>query len=113
MAGKIIYLNIKSIQPVLTNHKVGLKYVFADNTNCESNLTQAAFGYLREGEKAEEHCHPTMEEFYFFIEGSSLFHVGSEHYKCEEGTFIRIPSGIKHQLEAKSDCRFIYWGISI
>lgn len=113
MLAKIIYTNINDIEVLPTNHTVGKKQIFVTGKNCDSNLTQAASGSLSAGETVDEHVHPTMEEFYYFESGRSVFTIGSKKHTCKKGVFIMVPAGLKHFIEAVTETHFIYWGISI
>jgi len=112
IANNYIYKKINDIEACATNHGVGQKKIFVGRSNCRSNITQAAFGELKSGEKIEQHAHPTMEEFYYFESGKLNFHIADEMLCCEAGDFVMVPAGVKHFLEAQNDCTFIYWGVS-
>lgn len=57
----------------ITAHGVGEKYVFLRNQEIKSNLTQVAVGIITKVDNIELHVHPTMEEYYYFLEGSANF----------------------------------------
>jgi quercetin dioxygenase-like cupin family protein len=70
-------------------------------------------GSLLRGEFVENHSHPTMEEFYFFINGNANLTINGMSHFCEKDTFIKIPKDALHSLMAITDIDFIYWGIAI
>ena len=57
---------IIDIIPISTTHGVGEKRVLLNSQETSTPLTQIAVTQLKAGEVAEEHLHPTMEEFFLF-----------------------------------------------
>ena len=110
---EVIYKNIKSIAAESTSHAIGSKRILLKGSECESMLTQAAIGSLLKGEFVENHSHPTMEEFYFFIKGKAKLTIDNIEYSCKKDTFIKIPKNSIHSLMAITSIDFIYWGIAI
>lgn len=96
-----------------TSHAIGEKRILLNGSECESMLTQAAVGSLLEGEFVDNHVHPTMEEFYFFLKGEAKITINNVDYFCEKDTFIKIPKNSIHSLQAITGIDFIYWGIAI
>ncbi len=98
-----------------TAHLAGFKRVFVNFSDTESNLTQLAYGELKPGEVVEDHIHPTMEEFFFFLKGNGTYTIDSSAYNIKPNTFIRIPPNVKHSLEVEGiECLvFIYFGIGL
>lgn len=106
---------LEKLEGESTAHLSGFKRVFLNFSDTESNLTQLAYGGLKPGEIVEEHVHPTMEEFFFFLTGTGKYKIDGKTYNVKPNTFIRIPSNVKHSLEAKGSeilC-FIYFGVGI
>ena len=58
--------------PESTAHGSGEKFVFRSNDEMPNASTQVAFGHFKSGEVCEEHIHPTMYEYFFFISGEGL-----------------------------------------
>lgn len=113
MKNNVIIQDLNKLDFIKTSHKIGEKKILINNTQCASNLTQAAVGYLKKGKKIEYHWHPTMEEFYFFNKGLAILTINGENYSCKSGTFIKIPIDAKHCLKAIRDIQFVYWSIAI
>jgi len=107
-------MRLSDLKPEPTAHGSGTKYVFRQNGEMPHSSTQVAFGEFRNGEVCEEHVHPTMYEYFYFIEGRGTYIVGDETIDLHAGTFLEIPSGVPHSLHAdKSDLlRFVYWGVA-
>ncbi|MFT7032656.1 MAG: mannose-6-phosphate isomerase-like protein (cupin superfamily) [Cyclobacteriaceae bacterium] len=106
---------LENIKGESTAHLSGFKKVFLEFFDTETDLTQFAYGELKSGEVVEEHVHPTMEEFFFFLKGSGFYNIDGRVHHVKQSTFIRIPSNVKHSLEAKGSeslC-FIYFGVGI
>lgn len=97
----------------VTAHGVGEKYVFLKKQDVLSKLTQAAIGILRKDDDIDFHLHPTMEEFYYFIEGKGTFIIDNEYINCEQNTFVYVPNNIKHKLSTDKYIKFLYWGVAI
>jgi quercetin dioxygenase-like cupin family protein len=112
MEQKIFQL-LADIPSIVTAHGEGKKFVFLKNEDSASNLTQFAYGKFMPGEICKEHFHPTMEECFFFIKGKGKYKVNGETYSLQPGTFLRIPAGILHQLEAEDVLEFVYFGIAL
>jgi len=108
-----IFSNIDTIQPLVTAHGQGEKFVFLKNGDSETNLTQFAYGRFQPGEYCEKHTHETMEEFFFFLDGTGEYLVNGETIYLKKGVFLRIPAKVAHELKATGDqpLEFIYFGI--
>ncbi len=101
--------------PESTAHGSGEKFVFRSNDEMPNASTQVAFGHFKSGEVCEEHIHPTMYEYFFFISGEGTYKIDGVEYSLEPHSFLEIPAGSKHSLHANkdSDLHFVYWGIAI
>ncbi len=110
---EVIYKNLKSIPAESTAHTVGLKRILLKGSESESMLTQVAVGSLLKDEFVDNHAHPTMEEFYFFIKGKANLTINDIEHFCEKDTFVKIPKDSIHSLLAITAIDFIYWGIAI
>lgn len=106
-------IHLEDIVSVKTAHGVGEKFVFLNKENVFSNLTQVAMGVLTNKDDIDFHLHPTMEEFYFFMEGKATFVIGNETFDCEPNTFIYVPYNVKHKLTTNKFIKFLYWGVAI
>lgn len=53
--------NIKELPIITTTHSVGQKRVLLNSQETSTPLTQIAVTWLKAGEAAEEHLHPTMK----------------------------------------------------
>ncbi|WKK66469.1 cupin domain-containing protein [Lutimonas zeaxanthinifaciens] len=113
MQNKIVFKSSDEMNFISTNHHTGLKKVLITDSDCASDLTQAAIGTLSAGQEIENHKHQTMEEFFFFSHGFGLFNIEGEDYECKAGTFIKIPLNKNHRLKAIENLKFIYWGVAI
>ena len=81
----------------------------------QNSLTQIAYGIFKPGESCELHLHPTMFEYFYFIEGYGNYLIDNQIYEIDPNTFIEIPPDTLHQLSANEnqELKFIYWGIAI
>lgn len=106
--------DLSEILPEPTAHGSGNKYVFRSNDEMPNASTQVAFGRFRPGEVCEEHIHPTMYEYFFFISGKGTYKIEGKNYKLKPDTFLEIPAGMKHSLHADGDQEllFVYWGVA-
>lgn len=107
----MLFKNLKNIDPEITSHGCGKKFVFVNKENSQTNLMQVAVGELTHKDTIDWHLHPSMDEFYYFLEGKALFHIGNESFVCEPETFVMVPCNIKHKLSTNSIVKFLYWGI--
>lgn len=98
-----------------TAHGSGEKFVFRKNEDMPNASTQVAFGHFRLGEVCEEHVHPTMFEYFFFIEGEGTYIIEEEEYHLKPNSFLEIPAGVKHSLHADKgvNLKFVYWGVAV
>ncbi len=51
------------------------------------------------------HSHEANEELFYVIEGTMTFLVGEEWVDAERGTFLRVPAGVMHDFENRTDER--------
>ena len=101
---------IIDIIPISTTHGIGEKQILLNNQETSTPLTQIAVTRLKAGEAAEEHLHPTMEEFFLFQKGDASMTVGKEQITCGSGDFISIPANTLHSLKAITDIEIITIG---
>lgn len=114
MTGEKILATINTILPTVTAHGQGQKFVFLKNGDSQTDLTQFAYGKFQPGECCEQHIHETMEEFFFFLEGTGEYLVNGEIIYLKKGVFLRIPAKAPHELKATGNqpLEFIYFGIA-
>ena len=110
---EVICKNLKNIAVESTSHSIGMKRILLKGSESESMLTQAAIGSLLKDQFVDNHSHPTMEEFYFFIKGNAKVTIENTEYFCKKDTFIKIPKDAIHSLKAITAIDFIYWGIAL
>ena len=110
---KIIYKILDEIKPVLTAHGTGQKQVFLSNEQTPTKLTQFAYGSLSVNEGCRMHKHATMDEYFFFINGTGEYRIEKEIVNLKENMFLRIPAGTVHSLKntGKSKLEFVYFGV--
>src|SRR3954451_13500904 len=97
-----------------TAHAVGQKFVFLKGNDTPTAVTQVAYGTMESGEVVELHVHPTMEEYFYFVEGAATYTVAGQLYPCTAGTFIRIPANTLHGLRtSESRAAFFYFGVAV
>ena len=109
-----IFERLADIKGVVTAHNTGEKRVFLNNTDTPTSLTQFAYGKFMPCEVCEEHVHPTMEEYFYFLQGTGTYTVGGNTYPLEPGVFLRIPAGVPHMLRAEGSeaLEFVYFGVA-
>ena len=100
--------------PVLTAHGEGEKHVFITDKDVQTKVTQFAYGKLMPGENCAGHFHPTMEEFFYFINGEGEYLIDGAVYNIKADTFFRIPVNTLHALKATGTqpLTFVYFGIA-
>lgn len=99
--------HLPSIQQVPTSHSCGLKQVLLSKEETNSNITQIAITKLKQGETADEHFHPDMQECFFVISGKLQVKINDVIYHCKEDDFIMVDCNEKHELQALTDGRFM------
>jgi len=104
---------LENLPSIKTSHGYGEKNVFVTKQDVLTNLTQVAVGKLTEGDIIESHKHPTMEEYYFFLDGKAIFTIDCKDFECKKNTFVLVPINVMHCLKTKDFVKFIYWGVSI
>jgi mannose-6-phosphate isomerase-like protein (cupin superfamily) len=110
-----VFQSLNDIIPVTTVHNIGEKFVFLKQQDTETLLTQFAYGKLMPGEDVEEHLHPTMEEYFYFINGEGEYTIGNDVFSIKPATFFRIPANTKHALKptGAQPLLFVYFGIAV
>ena len=108
------FKKLSDLIPQTTTHGVGNKFVFRTNEEMTHAGTQIALGKFKPGEVCEEHIHPTMYEYFFFIDGEGTYKINNKKYHIEPNSFLEIPAGLRHSLHADKDKElcFVYWGIA-
>lgn len=104
---------LSSIHQVPTSHACGLKQVLLSNEETNSKITQIAITKLKQGEMAEEHCHPDMVECFFVISGNLRVRINGANYQCTENDFITVDCNERHELKALTNCKFMTIGCAI
>jgi len=112
---KNVFEYLENIKGEPTAHLSGLKKVFLKNEDTNSKLTQFAHGTFAPGEVCELHAHQTMDEFFYFMNGTGLYEIDEEEIFLRPGTFLRIPAKSRHKLinNGNSDLEFVYFGIAL
>lgn len=105
--------HLSSIHQIPTSHSSGLKQVLLSNEETDNKITQIAITQLKQGETAEEHCHPDMVECFFVLSGNLQVKINNATYKCTENDFIMVDCNERHELKALTDCRFMTIGCAI
>src|SRR6476661_5526704 len=109
-----IIKKLSELEPHATAHNVGQKFVFLKGEDTPTAVTQVAYGTLAPNEVVDLHIHPTMEEYFYFVEGTATYTVGDQLYPCTAGTFIRIPANTPHGLRTHdSPTGFFYFGVAV
>lgn len=104
--------SICDIVPVSTMHGNGEKRVLIANNETSTLITQVAVTELKKGENVEEHSHPTMEEYFIFLNGECTAVIDGNEEFCKEGTFLKVPARTIHSLQPSTDIRMITIGIA-
>src|SRR4051812_28872391 len=109
-----IFKKLSELEPVNTAHNVGQKFVFLKGEDTPTAVTQVAYGTMEPSEIVELHTHPTMEEYFYFVEGAATYTIAGQLYPCTAGTFIRIPANTLHGLStSESPAAFFYFGVAV
>jgi mannose-6-phosphate isomerase-like protein (cupin superfamily) len=103
-------IDVKAISPVSTSHGCGMKRVLVKSGDVASPITQIAVTAFVEGEKAERHCHATMDEFFLIRSGRMSITVGDETEVFGADEFVSVPAGVEHEMEAVTDCEILTIG---
>lgn len=109
----MLLVDIDNIPFVKVNHQSGNKKVLFIGSDCDSPITQIAYGHLLAKETIEEHAHSSMEEFFFFQSGIGYLTIDGIKHEVSFNKVIRVPVGAKHILTAETDLSFFYFGISV
>lgn len=109
--------SVKRLQGITaeeTSHGGTKKWVLKSNNELDNSLTQIAFGRFEKDESCPVHVHPTMDEYFFILNGKGTYIIGEEMVDLEPNMLIEIPAGTEHQLLADKDnhLEFIYWGVA-
>jgi len=106
---------LDDIPPVPTAHDQGEKFVFLNQEDTSTAITQFAFGKFLPGEVCEMHLHSTMEECFYFIDGEGEYMLNDIVYTIKPKCFLRIPANTLHALKATGikPLTFVYFGVAI
>lgn len=105
--------SLSDITPVPSSHKVGMKRVLlaAEESGCA--ITQIAVTELKAGEVAEAHSHADMQEGFYVMRGLLDMVLDGEVEHCEEGDFVWVRCGVRHELRAMTDVRMMTIGCAL
>lgn len=59
------------------------------------------------------HSHPEQDEVFIVTEGTMWFLAGEDWVEAPAGTFLRIPAGITHDFENRSDTRAVVFNVFV
>ncbi len=104
------YKELESISSIIGSHGVGLKKVLCSKGEAASNITQIAVSTLKVGDIVAAHVHLDMEEFFIIESGVLEFILNGEAVTAKTGSYIQVPIGMKHSLNAISDVKMITIG---
>ncbi|MEO8710474.1 MAG: cupin domain-containing protein [Parafilimonas sp.] len=109
-----IFQWLSNILPVANAHGKGEKFVFLTQQDTQTALTQFAYGKLIPGEEVNQHLHPSMEEFFYFLSGEGEYVIDDIVYSIKPDSFFRIPANTLHILKVTGTqpLTFLYFGIA-
>ena len=89
------------------------KRVLFRSGECHSALQMLNTARLKSGQSFSNHNHPTMEEFFYVLEGRLDFELSDQHVSLSVGQALRISPGVPHRARALGDTRFLTFGVAI
>ena len=101
------------LDQIQSSHNGISKFVYFKSEDCISSITQIAFSYLKKNDIIEQHSHPTMEEVFLILEGECNFVIDGNEFSLSSLDVVKIPPGSLHQIHAKTECKFYYFGVSV
>ena len=110
-----VFQSLDDIAPVVTAHGKGEKFIFLAQQDTQTALTQFAYGRLMPGEDIQQHLHPTMEEYFYFIDGEGEYLINDVAYRISPGSFFCIAANTLHALTATGTrpLTFVYFGVAM
>lgn len=109
----VIFKQLKDLQPVATSHGNGLKKVLLSQVETPTNITQIALTELYDDERVKLHRHETMDEFFIILNGTCDVIVDGRKIQCMEGSFLRVPANLSHEIHVQDKVTMITIGIAI
>lgn len=110
----VVSISLDELLDENVSHAAGTKRVFLRQTDSVSNITQVAYGVLEKEEQVESHVHPSMEEYFFILEGEGVYFIGEVEVDLKKNIFVRIPANTQHSMKCTSSIalRFFYFGVA-
>lgn len=105
-------INISEIEFTTSSHPGHLKKVIFLGSEMISSVMQVAYAELHAGEIIEEHLHESMEEVFLVLEGNCEFYLNGVPQILKKDSVIKISPKIKHKLNALTDAKLYYFGVS-
>jgi mannose-6-phosphate isomerase-like protein (cupin superfamily) len=96
-----------------TLHGFGQKKIFNTQERCNSQLMQSAMGILNSGDEVGYHLHPTIEKFYYFENGNTIFTIDGYSFSLASGTFNKVRANTFHSMQISENTRFIFRGTAL
>jgi mannose-6-phosphate isomerase-like protein (cupin superfamily) len=78
-----------------------------DRSNAPVANQSLAEASLPAGGSTRRHYHKISEEFYYLLEGTGHMEIDGETREVGPGDAILIPTGAWHELQARTDLRFL------
>ncbi len=96
-----------------TSHPGAMKKVAYTSEQCESTITQIGKGQIPSGQSVEAHIHPTMEEYFYFLQGEGLITLEKESFEITLDSVVQVPANTSHAIKntGESSLEFLFWGI--
>ena len=108
----VVTKRISDIKDIPTAHGLGYKRVLVGGNDTDTPITQIAYTMLSMGDVVEAHTHPTMDEHFIILSGVCDIICGEDRFLIEGGTYIYVPSGVKHRIEVKESITLITIGVA-
>ena len=102
--------SLSEIPPIPSSHKVGLKHVLLSAEESGCAITQIAVTDLNAMEVVEAHVHEDMMEGFYVMNGALDMVLAGKVEHCNEGDFVWVRCGVRHELRAVTDVRMMTTG---
>lgn len=81
---------------------VSMRLIAGGSQTRDGAFTVAEFSGTTEGAWTVPHLHQSFEESFYVLDGTFTFSVGEERVEATPGTYVLVPRGTSHAIEAST-----------
>ena len=105
--------SIHSLPSIPLNHDSGKKKVLFNYLDADTPCRQISIANFHAGDVCEEHTHETLDEHFYWQQGSGVFCIDGQEVPFEAGDYIYVPARSAHSIRFSQDSQCVCIGIAL